>query len=113
MLDSSVKHRNDTLPVVCTTWAKVGNKFYLLDVYRAKLEYPKLKEQVLSLAARWTPHAILIEAKTSGQQLVQELKASSDLPVIEIVPHDDKLARFHPNYRVWKSFSAAPGDMAQ
>ncbi|MGL9688873.1 MAG: hypothetical protein ACR5K6_03920 [Wolbachia sp.] len=55
---------------VCTNWAKVGNKFYLLNVYRAKLEYPKLKEQVLSLAARWTPHAVLIEAKTSGQQLV-------------------------------------------
>nr|WP_246210125.1 phage terminase large subunit [Wolbachia endosymbiont of Atemnus politus] len=41
------------------------------------------------------PHAILIEAETSGQQLVQELKANSDLPIIEIVPHDDKLARFH------------------
>ncbi|MDX5517990.1 MAG: phage terminase large subunit, partial [Wolbachia endosymbiont of Andrena agilissima] len=80
---------------VCTTWTKVGNKFYLLDVYRAKLEYPKLKEQVLSLAARWTPHAILIEAKTSGQQLVQELKTNSDLPIIEIVPHDDKLTRFY------------------
>ncbi|MDE5060642.1 phage terminase large subunit [Wolbachia endosymbiont of Drosophila nikananu] len=80
---------------VCTTWAKADNKFYLLDVYRAKLEYPKLKEQVLSLAARWTPHAILIEAKTSGQQLVQELKANSDLPIIEIVPHDDKLTRFY------------------
>ncbi len=80
---------------VCTTWTKVGNKFYLLDVYRAKLEYPKLKEQVFSLAARWTPHAILIEAKTSGQQLVQELKTNSDLPIIEIVPHDDKLTRFY------------------
>ncbi len=80
---------------VCTTWAKTDNKFYLLDVYRAKLEYPKLKEQVLSLAARWTPHAILIEAKTSGQQLVQELKTNSDLPIIEIVPHDDKLTRFY------------------
>ncbi|TVS84978.1 terminase, partial [Wolbachia pipientis] len=66
---------------VCTTWAKADNKFYLLDVYRAKLEYPKLKEQVLSLAARWKPHAILIEAKTSGQQLIQELKTNSDLPV--------------------------------
>ncbi len=49
----------------------------------------------MSLAARWTPHAILIEAKTSGQQLVQELKTNSDLPIIEIVPHDDKLTRFH------------------
>ncbi|GFR11665.1 terminase_6C domain-containing protein [Trichonephila clavata] len=80
---------------VCTTWAKIDNKFYLLDVYRAKLEYPKLKEQVLSLAARWTPHAILIEAKTSGQQLIQDLKASSHLPIIEIMPHDDKLTRFY------------------
>ena len=31
----------------------------------------------------------------SDQQLVQELKANSDLPIIEIVPHDDKLARFY------------------
>ncbi|APR98534.2 terminase [Wolbachia endosymbiont of Folsomia candida] len=80
---------------VCTTWAKIENKFYLLDVYRAKLEYPKLKEQVLSLESRWAPHAILIEAKTSGQQLSQELKIISDLPIIEIVPHNDKLTRFH------------------
>ncbi|RDD35127.1 Transposase [Wolbachia endosymbiont of Cylisticus convexus] len=80
---------------VCTTWTKIDNKFYLLDVYRAKLEYPKLKEQVLSLAAKWKPHAILIEAKASGQQLVQELKKNSDLPIIQIVPHDDKLTRFH------------------
>ncbi|MFL3876772.1 hypothetical protein wTkk_000692 [Wolbachia endosymbiont of Trichogramma kaykai] len=80
---------------VCTTWTKVENTFYLLDVYRAKLKYPKLKEKVLSLAARWKPHAILIEAKASGQQLVQELRKNSDLPIIQIVPHDDKLTRFH------------------
>uniref|UniRef100_UPI0005706B50 phage terminase large subunit n=2 Tax=Wolbachia TaxID=953 RepID=UPI0005706B50 len=93
--DTAVSTSNMSNFSVCTTWAKIDNKFYLLDVYRAKLEYPKLKEQVLSLAARWTPHAILIEAKTSGQQLVQELKTNSDLPIIEIVPHDDKLTRFH------------------
>ncbi|NSM56285.1 phage terminase large subunit [Wolbachia endosymbiont of Atemnus politus] len=93
--DTAVSTNDTSSFSVCTTWAKADNKFYLLDVYRAKLEYPKLKEQVLSLAARWSPHAILIEAKTSGQQLVQELKANSDLPIIEIVPHEDKLARFH------------------
>ncbi len=48
-----------------------------------------------TIAARWAPHAILIEAKTSGQQLTQELKANSDLPIIEIVPHNDKLTRFY------------------
>nr|WP_225536586.1 hypothetical protein [Wolbachia endosymbiont of Mansonella ozzardi] len=87
--NTSVSMSNSSNFSVCTTWTKVGNKFYLLDVYHARLEYPKLKEQVLSL------HVILIEAKTSGKQLVQELKANDDLPIIEIVPHDDKLARFH------------------
>ena len=80
---------------VCTTWGKIDNKFHLLDVYRAKLEYPKLKEQFLFLAERWKPHAILVEAKASGQQLVQELKVSSDLPIIAIVSHNDKLTRFN------------------
>uniref|UniRef100_UPI0002374C86 phage terminase large subunit n=1 Tax=Wolbachia endosymbiont of Nasonia vitripennis TaxID=180837 RepID=UPI0002374C86 len=90
--DTAVSTNDSSGFSVCTTWTKVNNKFYLLDVYRAKLEYPKLKEQVLSLAARWKPHAILIEAKTSGQQLIQELKA---IPIIGIVPHGGKLARFH------------------
>uniref|UniRef100_UPI00334055F8 phage terminase large subunit n=1 Tax=Wolbachia endosymbiont (group B) of Pilophorus perplexus TaxID=3066160 RepID=UPI00334055F8 len=90
--DTAVSTNDSSGFSVCTTWTKVNNKFYLLDVYRAKLEYPKLKEQVLSLAARWKPHAILIEAKTSGQQLIQELKT---IPVIEIVPHNSKIARFH------------------
>ena len=80
---------------VCTTWTKIDNRFYLIDVYRAKLEYPKLKKQFLSLAERWNPHAILVEAKTSGQQLLQELKVNSNLPIIAIVPHNDKLTRLH------------------
>ncbi len=93
--DTAISTNNTSDFSVCTTWTKVDNTFYLLDVYRAKLEYPKLKEKVLSLAARWKPHAILIEAKASGQQLVQELRKNSDLPIIQIVPHDDKLTRFH------------------
>ncbi|WCR58535.1 phage terminase large subunit [Wolbachia endosymbiont of Ctenocephalides felis wCfeJ] len=93
--DTAVSTNNTSNFSVCTTWTRVSNQFYLLDVYRAKLEYPKLKEQVLLLAARWAPHAILIETKASGQQLVQELKVSSDLPIIEIMPHGDKLTRFH------------------
>nr|WP_225416057.1 hypothetical protein [Wolbachia endosymbiont of Brugia malayi] len=50
-----------------------------------------IQNLVLSLAERWMPHAILIEAETSGQQLVQDLKVSSDLAIVEIMPHNDKL----------------------
>ncbi len=49
--DTAVSTNDSSDFSVCTTWAKIDNKFYLLDVYRAKLEYPKLKEQVLSLGS--------------------------------------------------------------
>ncbi|OCA06514.1 terminase-like family protein [Wolbachia endosymbiont of Trichogramma pretiosum] len=72
--DNAMSMNNTSDFSVCTIWTKVENTFYLLDVYCAKLEYPKLKEKVLSLAARWKPHAISIEAKATGQQLIQELR---------------------------------------
>ncbi len=93
--DTAVAANNSNDFSVCTTWTKIDNKFYLLDVYRAKLEYPQLKEKALLLAQRWNPHAILIEEKASGQQLLQELKLCSSLPIIGVIPHNDKLTRFY------------------
>ena len=39
------------------------------------------------------PNAVLIEDKASGQALIQDLRASSRLPVIAITPLDDKQTR--------------------
>ena len=38
---------------VCTTWGIRDRVFYLLDVYRRRLNYPDLKRAVLDLAARY------------------------------------------------------------
>ena len=43
---------------VCTTWGVANGKYYLLDVFRRRLDYPE----------------VLIEDKGSGTQLIQELK---------------------------------------
>jgi predicted phage terminase large subunit-like protein len=59
---------------VCTTWGKSEKKFFLLDVLRARLEYPDLKRAVAAQAARFEPRNILIEDRASGTQLIQELK---------------------------------------
>ena len=57
----------------CTTWGVKGQRLYLLDVLRKRLEYPELKRVVVSHAAHWNVKNILIENKASGTQLLQEL----------------------------------------
>lgn len=60
---------------VSTTWGVTRDKrIFLLDVFRARLEYPDLKRKVIELSARFHPAQVLIEDTAAGTQLVQELK---------------------------------------
>jgi predicted phage terminase large subunit-like protein len=59
---------------VCTTWGKKGRLFYLLNVFRRRMEYPYLKRAVQEQANTHKATTILIEDKASGTQLIQELK---------------------------------------
>jgi phage terminase large subunit-like protein len=38
---------------VCTTWYMRKDEFYLLDVFRARLDYPSLKRKVVELNQRY------------------------------------------------------------
>lgn len=82
---------------VCTTWgvmAKPGAVyFYLLDVLRQRLTYPKLRQTAPAHAKAWSPHLILIEDKGSGTQLLQDLRASTSLPIRAIEPVGEKIVR--------------------
>ena len=59
---------------VCTTWGMLDEKYYLLDVFRKRLDYPQLKRAVKQQAEKYKAHTILIEDKASGTQLIQDLK---------------------------------------
>lgn len=59
---------------VCTSWGVAGTCFYLLDVFRQRLNYPELKSAVVTLAKRHEADTVLIEDKASGTQLIQELQ---------------------------------------
>ena len=61
---------------VCTTWGLYSGHFYLLDVYRKRLTYPALKRAVEELWRKFKPTKLLIEDKSSGTSLIQELKRS-------------------------------------
>ncbi len=78
---------------VCTTWGRVDNVHYLISCKKQKLEYPDLKRELIRQAELHNPNTILIEDKASGQQLLQDLRRDSDLPIVAISPKLDKIAR--------------------
>jgi len=63
---------------VCTTWQMIKGDYYLIDVFRGRLEYPDLRRKVASLALKQNARTILIENAGPGMALLQDLW--SDLP---------------------------------
>jgi len=75
------------------TIGKADTMYYLLDVYRKKMEFPELKVFVQAHAAKWMPHTICVEDKASGQSLIQELQRETILTVYPIKCDTDKVVR--------------------
>jgi predicted phage terminase large subunit-like protein len=78
---------------VTTVWGKCNNGCYLLSLWRAKVEYHQLRFQLIQQAEQWKPHAILLEDASSGQSLIQELRAATPYPVIAVKVDKDKRSR--------------------
>lgn len=78
---------------VCTTWGLKDKKLYLLHVLRKRMEFPDLKRACISLAGQYSLHTILVEDKSSGIQLIQELRAAGIYSVKAYKPQGDKATR--------------------
>ena len=91
--DTAFKSGSSNDYSVCTTWGECDSGYYLLHLWRGKPEFPELKRQFCSLAARWRPHSVTVEDKASGQSLIQELRVSTPFPVKPIKIDADKITR--------------------
>lgn len=76
--DTAVKATELSDYSVCTTWGKKDQNLYLLHVLRQRMEYPELKRAVRGQAARFNATTVLIEDKSSGTELIQELHSGGD-----------------------------------
>jgi len=93
--DTAFKDKKTNDYSVCSTWGEAENGYYLLDVWRHKVEFPELKRTVINLNERDKPSAILVEDAASGQSLIQELKRGTRLPILEVKPDKSKQARLN------------------
>ncbi|AXI54907.1 terminase [Sulfitobacter sp. JL08] len=78
---------------VCTTWLVRDSYAWLIDLHRAKLEFPELRRRVEVEANRVKVSLILIEEAGSGIQMIQDLKQNTRLNVNGIIPKNDKPTR--------------------
>lgn len=93
--DTAQKPEQINDPTVGTIWhsGRGVPGHYLREVFRERIDYPTLKRKVVAFAERDRPSAILIEDKSSGQSLIQDLRNETSLPVIAIEPDGGKLFR--------------------
>jgi len=115
--DCAIKAKESHDYTVCCTIGRLDDKYYVLDMFRKKLEYPYLKKTVIRLYDQFKPCAILIEDKVSGQQLIQELGAvsqnglpenigcSNRLPIIPVNTKYDKITRLFLTSQIFESKS--------
>ena len=78
---------------VCTTWLMRDGFYYLLDLQRARLDAPSLRQRVAALHDLHKPELVLIEDKASGISLIQELRNATSIPVEGVEPKGDKIMR--------------------
>jgi len=81
---------------VCTTWKASGQNFYLIEVLRKRLTFPELKRAAMELHRKYNPQCLLIEDKSSGTSLIQDLQSEGiyGIEAYKPPPGSDKQMRF-------------------
>jgi predicted phage terminase large subunit-like protein len=91
--DTASKGGPDNDWSVCTTWMVTRKRhWYLLDLWRKRVDYPALKAAVHALARQWKTQRVLVEDAAAGTALVQELKMEIS-GIIAVKPSGDKASR--------------------
>ena len=115
-LDAAAESHNRADFTAVTTWGVFFNEnregpgantynLILLNSIKKRLEFPELKTLAKNEYDYWQPEAFIVEKKSSGTALYQELRRMG-LPVGEYTPHrgsGDKLARLNSVADIVKS----------
>ena len=102
-LDAAAEKNNRADFTALTTWGVFFHEeencygIILLNSIKRRLEFPELKELAMDQYNEWEPDAFIVEKKSSGTPLYQEMRRSG-LMVQEYTPHrgsGDKTARLN------------------
>ena len=102
-LDAAAETHNRADFTAITTWGVFMNdetnehNIILLDSVKERYEFPELKKRALAHYEEWTPDSFIVEKKSAGAALYQEMRRMG-ISVQEYTPHrgsGDKMARLN------------------
>ncbi len=102
-LDAAAEKNNRADYTALTTWGVFMNEetdryeLILLNAVKDRFEFPELKAECLKHWSQWEPDAFIVEKKSAGTAIYQELRRTG-IPVQEYTPHrgtGDKYARLN------------------
>jgi predicted phage terminase large subunit-like protein len=110
-LDAAAETHNRADFTALTTWGVFYNEetenhnIILLNSIKKRVEFPELKDLAFNQYNEWEPDAFIVEKKSAGTALYQELRRTG-MAVSEYTPHrgsGDKLARLNSVADIIKS----------
>jgi len=101
--DTAFEKSNRADYSACTTWGifdhpdNLGNmktNIICLDAFKARMEFPELKQKAFEMYKEWEPDTLIVEKKAAGAPLIYELRQTGIL-LEEYTPGkgSDKIAR--------------------
>ncbi|MCK5358319.1 MAG: phage terminase large subunit [Elusimicrobiales bacterium] len=93
--DTAAKDKEKNDYVVGQYWGIFDKGYYLLNVVRLKMLYPETKRTIEINFNSRPSNAVLLEDKSTGEALIPDLKNSTALPIIGVIPIKDKVTRAH------------------
>jgi predicted phage terminase large subunit-like protein len=87
------KKKNDF--TACTTLGVARNRYYIIDVWRGRLQFPDVLKQVELQFDKWRPTRVVVEGggSASGKATVQLLTRQTRIPFKEVPTVMDKVFR--------------------
>jgi len=85
------------------TWGTDGIDYYLLDLFREKVEFPELKQAISDYFYKWNASAVYIEDAAAGQSIIQEMGRQSMVPVVAKAVMGDDFQRAHAISGIFQS----------
>ena len=76
----------------CITAKYHNNRYYILNIYRKKLLFPELKRQIKEFYNLYNKPTVIIEDKSSGSSLIQQLR-TENIPISSYQPKLSKKER--------------------
>lgn len=77
---------------VIATWGFDGARYYLIDIWRDKVEFPDLLQIAQQAFAYYGASAVLVEDASAGTQLIQQFRQSA-IPIIAVPAVGSKVSR--------------------